>query len=135
VNVGQNVKRLRKEQRYTQTEIARRCGVTPAAISGLEYGDFTPSTALVVKIARALDVEPGELLKEQATAFKAVAPQPEEEPAAGRTIRVVTTDSAAATDDAVTVTVTVDELAAAINAVAAQELSADEAMERLLVPA
>ncbi len=64
MDVGRNVRRIRKEQRYTQTEIARRCGVTPAAISGLEAGDFTPSTALVIKMARALDVEPGELLKE-----------------------------------------------------------------------
>jgi putative transcriptional regulator len=62
VNVGQNVKRIREEQRYTQTEIARRCGVTPAAISGLEHGDFTPSTALLVKLARALDVSVEDLL-------------------------------------------------------------------------
>jgi putative transcriptional regulator len=75
VDVGQNVKRIREQQRYTQTEIARRCGVTPAAISGLEHGDFTPSTTLVIKIARALGVEPGELLKEPALAGKAEAPQ------------------------------------------------------------
>jgi putative transcriptional regulator len=62
VNVGQNVKRIREEQRYTQTEIARRCGVTPAAISGLEHGDFTPSTPLLVKLARALDVSVEELV-------------------------------------------------------------------------
>jgi transcriptional regulator with XRE-family HTH domain len=75
VDVGKNVKRLRKEQRYTQTEIARRCGVTPAAISGLEAGDFSPSTALVVKMARALGVEPAELLREPALAAgKDVAP-------------------------------------------------------------
>jgi putative transcriptional regulator len=62
VTVGQNVKRIREEQRYTQTEIARRCGVTPAAISGLEHGDFTPSTPLLVKLARALGVSVEELL-------------------------------------------------------------------------
>jgi transcriptional regulator with XRE-family HTH domain len=66
VNVGQNVKRIREEQRYTQTEIARRCGVTPAAISGLEHGDFTPSTPLLVKLARALDVSVEELLLDKA---------------------------------------------------------------------
>jgi transcriptional regulator with XRE-family HTH domain len=65
VDIGKNVKRLRKEQRYTQTEIARQCGVTPAAISAIEAGDFAPSTALLIKIARALGVEPGELLKEE----------------------------------------------------------------------
>jgi transcriptional regulator with XRE-family HTH domain len=76
VNVGQNVKRIREEQRYTQTEIARRCGVTPAAISGLEHGDFTPSTPLLVKLARALDVSVEELLEEPAVASlgKAEAP-------------------------------------------------------------
>jgi len=61
--VGQNVKRIREEQRYTQTEIARRCGVTPAAISGMEHGDFTPSTPLLVKLARALDVSVEELVE------------------------------------------------------------------------
>ena len=66
MNVGQNVKRIREEQRYTQTEIARRCGVTPAAISGLEHGDFTPSTPLLVKLARALDVSVEELLLDKA---------------------------------------------------------------------
>jgi putative transcriptional regulator len=64
VNIGQNVKRIREEQRYTQTEIARRCGVTPAAISAIEHGDFTPSTALLVKLAKALSVPVEMLLKE-----------------------------------------------------------------------
>jgi putative transcriptional regulator len=68
VNVGQNVKRIREEQRYTQTEIARRCGVTPAAISGLEHDDFTPSTPLLVKLARALDVSLEELVLGKAEA-------------------------------------------------------------------
>jgi putative transcriptional regulator len=75
VNVGQNVKRIREEQRYTQTEIARRCGVTPAAISGLEHGDFTPSTPLLVKLARALDVSVEELLGKPVLLGKAEAPQ------------------------------------------------------------
>jgi transcriptional regulator with XRE-family HTH domain len=68
VDVGQNVKRIREEQRYTQTEIARRCGVTPAAISGLEHDDFTPSTPLLVKLARALDVSVEELVLGKAEA-------------------------------------------------------------------
>jgi len=64
VDVGQNVKRLREEQRYTQTEIARRCGVTPAAISGLEHGVFTPSATLLVNLARVLGVSVEELIEE-----------------------------------------------------------------------
>jgi transcriptional regulator with XRE-family HTH domain len=75
VNVGQNVKRIREEQRYTQTEIARWCGVTPAAISGLEHGDFTPSTPLLVKLARALDVSVEELVEGPVLLGKAKAPQ------------------------------------------------------------
>jgi len=66
VSIGQNVKRIREEQRYTQTEIARRCGVTPAAISGLEHGEFNPSTPLLVKLAKALDVSIEELVEEPA---------------------------------------------------------------------
>jgi transcriptional regulator with XRE-family HTH domain len=75
VNVGQNVKRIREEQRYTQTEIARWCGVTPAAISGLEHGGFTPSTPLLVKLARALDVSVEELVEGPVLLGKAKAPQ------------------------------------------------------------
>ena len=75
MNVGQNVKRIREEQRYTQTEIARRCGVTPAAISGLEHGEFTPSTPLLVKLARALDVSVEELVEGPVLLGKAEAPQ------------------------------------------------------------
>ena len=74
MNVGQNVKRIREEQRYTQTEIARRCEVTPAAISGLEHGDFTPSTPLLVKLARALDVSVEELVEGPVLLGKAEAP-------------------------------------------------------------
>jgi transcriptional regulator with XRE-family HTH domain len=76
VNVGQNLKRVRKEQRYTQTEIARRCGVTPAAISGLEHDDFTPSTPLLAKLARVLGVSIDELVGESVVKVKTEASRP-----------------------------------------------------------
>jgi putative transcriptional regulator len=79
VSIGENVKRIRKEQRYTQTEIARRCGVTPAAISGLEHGDFTPSASLLARLARALDVSADELLEDPSEVLlSAIPPQVEQ---------------------------------------------------------
>jgi putative transcriptional regulator len=90
VSIGENVKRIREEQRYTQTEIARRCGVTPAAISGLEHGDFRPSTSLLARLAEALDVSADELLKE---------PVPlDEAPATGRYIPVEVHSSVGVSD-------------------------------------
>ncbi len=81
MSIGENVRQIRLEQRYTQTEIARRCGVTPAAISGLEHGDFTPSTSLLARLAKALDVTADELLKAPVPLAKAsgtgpASPQP-----------------------------------------------------------
>jgi putative transcriptional regulator len=55
MGIGENLRRIRKQQRFTQTEIARRCGVTPASISGIELGEFNPSAPLLVKIAAALE--------------------------------------------------------------------------------
>jgi transcriptional regulator with XRE-family HTH domain len=79
VSIGENVRQIRQEQRYTQTEIARRCGVTPAAISGLEHGDFTPSTSLLARLAKALGVSADALLKEPVPLGEATLP-PELDP-------------------------------------------------------
>ncbi len=78
MSIGENVRQIRQEQRYTQTEIARRCGVTPAAISGLEHGDFTPSTSLLARLARALDVSADALLKEAVPLAEASETEPAE---------------------------------------------------------
>ena len=64
MSIAENVRNARFDRRLTQTEVARRCGVTPAAISGLEHGEFNPSTPLLVKLAKALDVDPTELIGE-----------------------------------------------------------------------
>jgi transcriptional regulator with XRE-family HTH domain len=66
LSIAENVRNTRFDRRLTQTEVARRCGVTPAAISGLEHGEFNPSTPLLVKLAKALDVPIDELVEEAA---------------------------------------------------------------------
>lgn len=129
MNVGQHVRRIRKEQRYTQTEIARRCGVTPAAISGLEHGDFTPSTPLLVKLARALGVEVQELLEGGAEpSGKAGAPSASGQPEvtrAGDSIRFQVTDSVGAED------AFEHELLSLLQAVARRDVTPAEALPRV----
>jgi|SRR5215211_4561316 len=69
LSIAENVRNARFDRRLTQTEVARRCGVTPAAISGLEHGEFNPSTPLLVKLAKALDVPIEDLLEEDVITF------------------------------------------------------------------
>jgi putative transcriptional regulator len=127
VNVGQNVKRIREEQRYTQTEIARRCGVTPAAISGLEHGDFTPSTPLLVKLARALDVSVEELVEGPVLLGKAKVPQ------AGPINHVRTPHDSIEASDEVKADVRVEKVRQILRALDAGEITtvdADKAVEQ-----
>ena len=53
--LGERVKRLRQSQGLSQSELARRCQVTQAAISRLESGRMQDiQTAIARRLARAL---------------------------------------------------------------------------------
>jgi transcriptional regulator with XRE-family HTH domain len=57
------VARLRKQQRVTQLQLARRVGVSEAYICQLETGARTnPSLTTLKKLAKALDVTLAELV-------------------------------------------------------------------------
>jgi transcriptional regulator with XRE-family HTH domain len=62
-------RRRRKELGLTMTQVAELCEVSVAAISRLEGGQRDPSIGLLRRYARALQVDPGELVTE---------PEPEE---------------------------------------------------------
>jgi transcriptional regulator with XRE-family HTH domain len=62
---GERLRRIRKERLLTQVELSRMTGVAQDSISALETGKREAHPGTIRKFAKALDVEPKELLKEQ----------------------------------------------------------------------
>lgn len=60
---GANVKRLREERLLSQLQLALDSGLNRSEIERIEHGERNPGSEVLVKIAGALKVEPGELLK------------------------------------------------------------------------
>jgi putative transcriptional regulator len=55
------VRELRARHEFSQTELAKRVGVTRQTIGFIEKGDFSPSIALSLRLAKHLQVNIGEL--------------------------------------------------------------------------
>ncbi len=62
VDFGDRLRRLRKERKLTQKELAGRIGVKNSVISFYEVGDRTPSLEVLVKLSKALHVSTDVLL-------------------------------------------------------------------------
>lgn len=61
--IANNIKTLREKKGLTQLDIALQIGVTPGAIGNLEIAKNDTSLSRLYDIAKALGVEPYELLK------------------------------------------------------------------------
>ncbi len=59
--VGRNVRRIRREQRLTQEQLAERCGHSQQYISELEQGKRNATLISIAVIAQALSVSHLEL--------------------------------------------------------------------------
>ena len=55
------VRELRARHEFSQTELAKRVGVTRQTIGFIEKGDFYPSIALSLRLAKHLQVKIDEL--------------------------------------------------------------------------
>jgi transcriptional regulator with XRE-family HTH domain len=64
MSLQERVKQLRKENGWSQGELAERVGGDPAQISRYENGRITPSADAVVKLAEVFDVSTDYLLVE-----------------------------------------------------------------------
>jgi transcriptional regulator with XRE-family HTH domain len=62
-NLGTNLKAARKKLRLTQGQVSDRSGVHATEISRIEAGKRDPLVSTVEKLARALELRPGELLE------------------------------------------------------------------------
>jgi transcriptional regulator with XRE-family HTH domain len=60
--LGQRLARIRKEQGYTQTELAKRIGIIQVLVSDYERNRLRISADMLARFARALDVSADEIL-------------------------------------------------------------------------
>jgi transcriptional regulator with XRE-family HTH domain len=63
--LGVNVRRLRLAEGLTQEELAFRSKIDLTYMGGIERGVRNPSLLVMARVARALSVEPAELLLRQ----------------------------------------------------------------------
>jgi transcriptional regulator with XRE-family HTH domain len=62
--VGTNVRRLRTERGLTQEHLAGDAKIDVTYLRGIEAGRYNPSLMIMVRVAKALSVRPGELLRQ-----------------------------------------------------------------------
>src|ERR671933_647536 len=63
VYIGENLERLRLRAALSQIELAKKAGVTPAAVNRIERNRVEPQMRTVRKLAKALGVEPHVLIE------------------------------------------------------------------------
>lgn len=61
--VGGNVRRVRQAKALTQEEIAARSEIDVTYLRGIEAGRRNPSLLVMVRIARALSIQPTDLFE------------------------------------------------------------------------
>jgi len=61
--LGQNLKRIREKKNMTQGDICRATGFDRGYVSRVENGEKNPTLLNLEKIAKALGIEPSELIK------------------------------------------------------------------------
>lgn len=63
VKLGLNLKKIRTKKGISQGDISRELGVSRGFISTIENGKTNPTLTTISKLAKALGVSSGELLK------------------------------------------------------------------------
>jgi len=61
--LGKNLKSIRKAKGITQGDIVRKLGLGRGFISNIENGKANPTLSTITKIAKAIGVSVGELMK------------------------------------------------------------------------
>ena len=63
--VGANVRRLRKERKLTQEQLAMGTEIDLTYLGGIERGRRNPSVSVLGRLARSLGVHPSALLENE----------------------------------------------------------------------
>jgi transcriptional regulator with XRE-family HTH domain len=64
VYVGERLKALRTKRLLTQEELAEKAGVSAATVVNVERNNQEPHFRTIRKLAKALDIDPTELIEE-----------------------------------------------------------------------
>ena len=64
VYIGEQLRNVRTRRLLTQDELAEKASVSQSTIANIERNNAEPQFRTIRKLARALDVEPTELLAE-----------------------------------------------------------------------
>ena len=63
IALGQNIKNIRSQRRYTQAELAEKANISIIYLSNIERGQKFPKPEIIAQIATGLCVEVHELFK------------------------------------------------------------------------
>jgi len=61
---GEVLRGLRKERKLSQEALAEKAGLTADYLGFIERGDNVPTLTVILKLAKALDIDAGSLLAE-----------------------------------------------------------------------
>lgn len=59
---GDHLRELRQKRELTQVQLAERCGFPQARISELERGGRTPNLVTILRLSKALECKPTDLV-------------------------------------------------------------------------
>ena len=62
MNLSEKLKKLREEKNLTQAELAEKANITQSMVAQIERGTKSPTVILAYELAKALEVEPKELI-------------------------------------------------------------------------
>ena len=65
VRIGNSVRKLRTERFMSQAELSKVAGVSPAHLGRIERNEHEPHLSTIRKIAKALGVDPSELVDKE----------------------------------------------------------------------
>ncbi len=64
VKIGDNLKQKRIRRALTQEDLAQKAGLTTASVARIERNETEPRMSTLRKLAKALDLDPAELVGE-----------------------------------------------------------------------
>lgn len=64
MSIGENLKRLRRDKKWTQGELANNCGIRLGQISKIERNDTDPKLSTIYSLMNALECSPNALLSD-----------------------------------------------------------------------
>ncbi len=72
--LGQRIKRIRKQQGYTQADVGKKVGVAQRLVSDYESGRLRVSVDMLVRFAKAFDINVNELITDAHNSKKEISP-------------------------------------------------------------